>query len=275
VEYKQLRKANTFIDRRFGGASPRVCVFLCVSARAGGGENARPARRGPALSILHFTTTQYTHTRARARNTRARSPTHPPTHPPTITHAHTPSQHNATPEHDPELDEEDKALARLQVQRIKEAKRATRFALPDGAGAGGGTRGDDGGGSGGRQRGRHTLTHGGISLEELEELNSKCVLVLFCVSSVCVRVCAFCVGLVARARTVWQRACCIAWRLQHPPHNTRTARPLHALGRAATSGTAPYFRCPQHCHPPAAAAAAAAAPRALLLLLPALLSGCG
>lgn len=51
------------------------------------------------------------------------------------------------------------------MHRIKEAKRATKFALSgDDAAAGGGRRGS---------KGAHTLTHGGISLEELEELNSR------------------------------------------------------------------------------------------------------
>jgi hypothetical protein len=67
-------------------------------------------------------------------------------------------------ENDPQLDDEDKALARFQVQRIKEAKKATKFALS----------GDDGPAAGSRRGGQgHTLTHGGISLEELEELNSR------------------------------------------------------------------------------------------------------
>lgn len=58
-------------------------------------------------------------------------------------------------------------MARFQVQRIKEAKRATRFAL-------GGADGEEQQGGGSRRGNRqHTLTHGGISLEELEELNSR------------------------------------------------------------------------------------------------------
>jgi hypothetical protein len=68
-------------------------------------------------------------------------------------------------------------MARFQVQRIKEAKKASRFALSggdDGDAAAGGSSGSRrrqaGGGSGG---GTDTLTHGGISLEELEELNSR------------------------------------------------------------------------------------------------------
>jgi hypothetical protein len=70
-------------------------------------------------------------------------------------------------EDDPALGEEDKALARFQVQRIKEAKRATRFAL-------GGADGEEQQGGSRRGNRQHTLTHGGISLEELEELNSRC-----------------------------------------------------------------------------------------------------
>eukprot|EP00775_Hariotina_reticulata_P008704 gene8704-8885_t len=84
VEYKQLRKANTFIDRRFG-------------------------------------------------------------------------------EDDVRLDEEDKALARFQAHRIKEAKKAARFQLS----------GDAGDAAQEGSRGADRLTHGGRSLEELEELNSR------------------------------------------------------------------------------------------------------
>jgi hypothetical protein len=90
--------------------------------------------------------------------------TPPPTHPHTCPclppcHPHA--------EDDPLLDEEDKALARFQVHRIKEAKKATKFALAGDDAAAGGSR------RGGRGSGGVTLTHGGISLEELEELNSR------------------------------------------------------------------------------------------------------
>ncbi|WIA18434.1 hypothetical protein OEZ85_009894 [Tetradesmus obliquus] len=85
VEYKQLRKANTFIDRRFG-------------------------------------------------------------------------------EDDPRLNEEDKALARFQAQRIREAKKSTRFHLQDSSAAAA---------AAGQQQQQHMLTHGGVSLEELEEMNAR------------------------------------------------------------------------------------------------------
>lgn len=96
-----------------------------------------------------------------------------------LIHQHTPQ----TTEDDPQLDEEDKALARFQVHRIKEAKKATKFALSGGDGGGGDAAAGGGRGSSSRGRGDgggggdgvHTLTHGGISLEELEELNSRWV----------------------------------------------------------------------------------------------------
>jgi len=80
-------------------------------------------------------------------------------------------------EDDPALAEEDKALARFQVHRIKEAKKATKFALSgdDDAAAG---RGSHRSSSKAAGKGLNTLTHGGISLEELEELNSRWVGVL-------------------------------------------------------------------------------------------------
>jgi hypothetical protein len=88
-------------------------------------------------------------------------------------------------EDDPLLDEEDKALARFQVHRIKEAKKATKFALSgDDAAAAGGRRG-------GRGSGGVTLTHGGISLEELEELNSRCGRIAVVCSAVVAFVCQF------------------------------------------------------------------------------------
>lgn len=66
------------------------------------------------------------------------------------------------PEDDPRLDDEDKALARFQAQRIREAKKAAKFHLS----------GDDS--SNPNHIGNsQTLTHGGRSLEELEELNSQ------------------------------------------------------------------------------------------------------
>jgi nucleolar protein 14 len=74
-------------------------------------------------------------------------------------------------EDDPRLNEEDKALARFQAQRIREAKKATRFHLQDGsaaAAADGGTPGKSG-----QKQHQHMLTHGGVSLEELEEMNAR------------------------------------------------------------------------------------------------------
>lgn len=64
-------------------------------------------------------------------------------------------------EDDPNLDDEARALARFQVQRIREAKKAAKFHLSG--------EGHPSGGS----NSRDTLTHGGRSLEELEELNSQ------------------------------------------------------------------------------------------------------
>jgi nucleolar protein 14 len=76
-------------------------------------------------------------------------------------------------EEDPRLNEEDKALARFQAQRIREAKKSTRFHLQDGAAAAadGGTPGRSGLQQ--QQQQQHMLTHGGVSLEELEEMNAR------------------------------------------------------------------------------------------------------
>jgi hypothetical protein len=68
------------------------------------------------------------------------------------------------------LNEEDKALARFQAQRIREAKKATRFHLQDGSAA---AAAADGGTPGKSLQQQHMLTHGGVSLEELEEMNSR------------------------------------------------------------------------------------------------------
>ncbi len=115
VEYRQLRKANTFIDRRFGGATdahqralPAACCML-------------PA----ALSPLPFTTSTATAT----KNITPSTPPHPL------------NPHPHPIEDDPCLDEEDRALARFQAQRVKEARRDAKYALRedgDDAGYGGG-----------------------------------------------------------------------------------------------------------------------------------------
>ena len=53
VEYRQLRKSNAFIDRRFGGARPRCCccrcllAVTCLASCCGGGGGSCHSPNGP------------------------------------------------------------------------------------------------------------------------------------------------------------------------------------------------------------------------------------